>query len=516
MLADQADAVQDTAKSGAVGLRSTVIGGLRWNAIGTVLVYGVRIGQGIALARLLRPEHYGVVGIAAPALAMLSLLAHMGFGAALIQRQTDTIDRYAHSTFWALLGLTTFLVGICVPLVPAVSDFYQDQRLRGVLSLMLVGLLLNAFAVVPRSLVERALRFREFSVLNAMATLIAAVVAVAMAALGCGYWSLVVPSIAMRCIVALGCMRIARWIPRLRFSWKALKEISSFSLTLFTARILYYAVFNGRNLIVGKYLSPPVFGQFYFALNRSQQPMSMVRSLYHNVAYSAFSRLQGDRRRLLLRYYEAARLTSFSMFPIAILMTSLADLIIPVVFGSQWHQAIFPFQMLSVLAVVSVFGSIPGMLIQVIGKPEIALYSNLVKAPVLLVGLMIVLRSGGGLAQVSAFLPVAEAIVVAPIVLYTWRCLGARSKELWEAHGASFLLSLALGGLVTGIEHVGRGLGVSDAAILAVALAVGGAAYLGLSWLFNRQALLHFSRFALELVEKAQRADAGFRLQDTV
>jgi PST family polysaccharide transporter len=486
----------------SAGLRRVVVSGIRWNAVGTAFSYGVRIGQSIALARLLTPQDYGVVGIAGPAIAMLNLLADMGFGAALVQRKTDDISRYAYSAFWTLISVSLVLMSVFVVFIPGLSNFYDDERLEAVFYVMTIGFLINAVMIVPKALVERQMRFREFNVISTIATLSAAVVAIGMAFLGFGYWSLIVPPILLMFLIAVSCMWIARWFPGLHFSVSALKEIFSFSFTLFLARLLYYLGFNGRNLIIGKYLDSTVFGYFHFAMARSQQPMSIVIGQYYSVTYSAFSRLQDNPRRLLERYYEAASLLSFIMFPMATLLILWADYIVPVIFGSQWYPAIFPFQMFTLFMIIYTFTSTPGMLIQAMGKPKILLYSNLIKTPILLVGLIMLMQNGGGLFEVSIFLPAVEGLVLIPINLYIWYYLGAKALPLWQAHGPSLLISLSIAFFSVWFKGFAEQLAMLQVVILILGVMGATGIYWGLSFIFNRNSVTLFLDFARRFVKR--------------
>ena len=112
-----------------------------------------------ALARLLTPEDYGLVGLATVYIGLAAILSHFGISAALIQRPELT-PRYIRAGFTAtiLIGaLTTALVWMTAPLAAAaLGDAALTPVIRG---LSFTFVLANP-GVVAEALLQRHLAWR--------------------------------------------------------------------------------------------------------------------------------------------------------------------------------------------------------------------------------------------------------------------------------------------------------------------------------------------------------------------
>ena len=481
--------VEERVPPSRAGLRSKVIHGLRWNLIGTVGIYLLRAVRGIILARLLMPEDYGLTAIAVTALALLSLLVGMGFGAALIQKDTKDISRYADASFWAILVVSIVLVVATSFAVPWLARFYKDTRLEMIFYVMLVGFLLRGVGAVPESLVYRDMQFKHYNILRFVVTIFVVVFAVIMVVSGWGYWSLIIPTLVELLLMTIANMCIVKWYPRFHFSWSTFKGICTFGFTLMFSRILNFLSRTGTNLLLGKLLSVSVFGHLTFARNQSQVPAALMLQQYYNVAYSAFSRLQSDRPRLLKRYYEAASALTFIMIPILAIGIVLADPLIPAVFGFKWNAAVFPFQMFVVFSLISVFSSLPGILSQTIGRPEFTLYTNCVRVPLNIGGLCLLAYQGKGMHQMVVFLVAAHALINIPFTLFMWWHLRANVSSLWKSHGPSLYLSLLIMILVLFIKNFAHNFGMSVFVTLGLCVVGGGGLYFLLSSWLNPEGL---------------------------
>jgi O-antigen/teichoic acid export membrane protein len=470
----------------AASLRQSVAKGIRWNIVGSGFRFGLTLIQTVFLARLLLPDDYGIMAIAGPTFAMLGMLANMGFGDALIQKETTNIRIYADSASWMLLGVSLLLAACFVPLVPALAAFYNEPRLEMVLYIMAFSFVLNSLGVVPSSLVQRHMLFREGNIRDIVSTLISVGMAVGMAWAGAGYWSLIIPGLFLSIFRTLLNMHLVRWYPSLRVSWQAGKEVAHFGLTLLASRLLHFFSASGTSMILGKFLSTAQLGLYYFAYNRSRQPLMLIVPQFSDVSYVAFSRLQNDIPRLRERYLEATTLISAVLFPLGTMTVLLGDLIIPVVFGEQWQAAIFSFQMLALFTIISTFSSLPGIILQAIGRPGIGLALNLVRFPLVIGGLIVVGIQGGALYHFVLFLVTVEALTKLPFFVIVIKLLDISAHQIWYSHGQ--LLSFAACAAVTiMISRYMLELFLAPWAMLAIASVLSGGLYLILLLVFRHQ-----------------------------
>ena len=125
--------------------------------------FGVQGGQfvlQIILARLLDPEHYGVLSIMVIFTTLANVFVQSGLNTALIQGKDVEEDDYS-SVFWITLGVAVVLyLGLyfCTPLIASfykMPDIIQPFR---ILSLMLIP---GAFNSIQLAKVSREMNFKK-------------------------------------------------------------------------------------------------------------------------------------------------------------------------------------------------------------------------------------------------------------------------------------------------------------------------------------------------------------------
>ena len=129
-----------------VGLSRLAISGVAWQVVANLIRFGGQFIIGIALARLLPPEDFGIVGIATIATGFAATMATLGLGPAVIQRKEVT-ERHLRVCQTASLGMS-FLVMLALQFsAGAVGDFFNDERVTPVLQVLALTFLLSGFSV---------------------------------------------------------------------------------------------------------------------------------------------------------------------------------------------------------------------------------------------------------------------------------------------------------------------------------------------------------------------------------
>ena len=84
---------------------------LKWRYAGTAVQVTLRFVVGIALARLLSPEEFGIMAMALIPIGFANLVGDLGFAVAIIQRPSITPKHIrAAFTGTAILGTQLFLI----------------------------------------------------------------------------------------------------------------------------------------------------------------------------------------------------------------------------------------------------------------------------------------------------------------------------------------------------------------------------------------------------------------------
>src|SRR5690606_918604 len=158
----------------AASLRGRVLRGAVWNLVATLARGGTGLVVKLILARLLLPEHFGLVGMATVFTGFVTTLNELGLGAALIQRREDRLEPVHYDVaFWTTLasGAVTFVI-MALAVAPFVAAFYDEPLLAPLTAVLSIPLLLQPFALIYRIQLMRELDFRAIARVEAVSVAI--------------------------------------------------------------------------------------------------------------------------------------------------------------------------------------------------------------------------------------------------------------------------------------------------------------------------------------------------------
>ncbi len=297
------DEVDDT------GLREKVTRGLGWKLLTVTIAQLSQSFVAILLAHLLLPQDFGLAGMALAFSGIATILTDLSLGAALVQRRVLT-ERDRSTVFWttAAGGVLWCLVGIGIS--PLVADFFREPKVAPLFAAVSVGFLFTALAQTQTALLTREMRFRSLQLRQIAATLVGAVVAVALALAGAGPWAIIAQLLCTYGISTVLLWTVSPWRPQFVFSRESFRTLGSFGVKSLLSKLLLYINLNGDNLLIGRFLGTEALGIYAVAYNVMLLPMSRVTMPIRDVFYAAFARLQHDPRRLGDAWLRVNRLAS--------------------------------------------------------------------------------------------------------------------------------------------------------------------------------------------------------------
>lgn len=164
--------------------------GVFWSLFLAIGRQGLTLLSTIVLAHLLSPEEYGLIGMIAIFIALSETLMDAGMGGALIKKRDVT--KYDYGTLFSYnLIVSLFLYVVVFFSATEVASFYEKPILVPVLRLYALVFLVEALGLAARVKMLRELQFKKFSLINVCANLVGLVVAIVLAILNFGVYSLV-------------------------------------------------------------------------------------------------------------------------------------------------------------------------------------------------------------------------------------------------------------------------------------------------------------------------------------
>jgi O-antigen/teichoic acid export membrane protein len=453
----------------------------------------------LVVARLLSPDDYGLVGMAAVYFGFLTLVSEAGMGMTVIALRELRGTKLAEvHTFAALMGLGGVALS-CLVAGP-LARFFDAPALKWVVVVMSVNFILVSLRTVPQAVLQRELQFRRYALLDGANALVTALASVALAFVGARYWSLVISTIAGGLITTILALS---WQP-LGFRWPRFHELHG---TLRTSReilvssVAWYVSQSADFFVAGKVLGKAALGNYTFAWSLAYSLVDKVVSLVNGVTSSIFSAAKHDRA-LLTRYI--TRIMGALALILLPATTGLAlvsrELVLTVV-GAKWEAAIAPLRLLVLYAGVRSLTPILSQALTITGDTRYAMHRNIAGAICLPIGFVIGARWGiVGIA--TAWIIVHAPVVLVPQLHRVSQHLGIGIRDYASAVGPALVSTGIMAISVLAVSAALPG-GLPMVALLGIKVAVGGLAYAAAIWLLFRANVMALVRVLKQVRQRA-------------
>ncbi len=372
--------------------RRTLRGGLaRFGALGGTFL--LRMGTIMALARLLSPKDFGLVGMVVAFTGVLNFLRDFGLSSAAVQRMTIS-EEQSSTLFWiniligALLGLTA------LAMAPAIAAFYGDPRLFGITAVLALGFPFNAAGTQHQALLQREMRWAALAVISVVSSMVGAAVGISGAEAGYGYWALVWMSIASPLAGTLGLWLATGWVPGMPQRQVGARSLMLFGVTITLSSLVTYVAYNAEKVLIGRFWGADAIGIYGRAYQLVNIPTDQLNSAVGEVGFAALSKLQDDPVRLKSYFLKGFSLLLALALPITVTCVLFADELIFVVLGPNWKDAAAIVRLLApAIAIFAIINPLEWFIFS-IGLGARSLRIALVFAPFMITGYVVGLPYG--------------------------------------------------------------------------------------------------------------------------
>ena len=460
--------------------------GLAWTGLGKWATQLFSWVSTLIIARLLRPEDYGILGMAMVYLGLVQLVSEFGLGTALIQRRDLSASQIGRlGGLSVLVGIGLF--GVSAAAAPLIAGFFGEPAVRLVLIVLAGNFVISAFQVVPGALLARELRFRRLAVIEATESLSQIVVTLTLAVLGARYWALVFGSLGSK-LVSTAFMVASRPHPiRWPRDVRSLRGALSFGWQVVITRLTWYAYSNADFAVVGRVLGKGLLGAYEVGWTIASVPVDKVSAVIGRVTMPIFAAVQRDRAavaRYLLLLSEGLAL---GILPASVGMALVAPDFVRVALGSRWQAAIVPLAVLSAHVTFRCVNALFSQCLLAIGETRQSVRLGLVQV-IVMPAVFYAGAKGWGVNGVAfAWLIVHPLITVPMLIGYTLSRVGTPVARLLRALWPALSGTLAMTVVVLAVVAAGHGMPAPFR--LGTCVAAGALTYAGKLLVFDRSRL---------------------------
>lgn len=345
---------QQASEVDLAGLKGRSARGAAITLTSQFLRFLISFGGQIWLAHLLIPADFGVVAMAAPVAAFVTLFTDLGLSQATIQRKEITQEELS-SLFWINVGAGCFFAAVMMMLSPLAVLLYHDARVGPIIRALALVLPLSGLVAQSVALMNRHMQFLPLSIMDVSAALLGAVAGVLSAYVGAGYWALVIQQAVAALTTLCMAFTFSRWRPLRPGIGKEIRSLLRFGGHLTTFNIVSYFSLYFDNVLVGVLSGAVALGFFDRAFKLVVAPLSQLSAPIARVALPMLARLQDDAnsyRRAYVRMLQSLLLiTGPGMMCICVLSLEVTITLL----GRNWLGTVPMLRWLSIAGFISTF-----------------------------------------------------------------------------------------------------------------------------------------------------------------
>lgn len=350
-----------------------------------ILVRPLNVVGTIILARLLEPSDFGAVALAMVLLGTSYMFIGLGMGSALIHSNEDR-DQVAFQTF-----VVTLVSGTIIFILLRTNSEWVTALLgnldEAVFNALLPLVILAAVAVIPEAMLRKKLLFGRVSVATIVGEVAYMVLAIILAWLKFGLWSLVyarLGSEALRVLLVWIFNPTLAWLKPRRWNWPLMKELFRYGLPTTGSGLVSYFHTHWDDWFVGRQLGTEALGFYSKAYDLSNKTLSSLSATVINgVFFPSYSRIREDRERTRRIFLKGTRVVFLMMVPIALGLLVLAPEIVAILLGDKWLPMIPTLQVYSFMVLFRPISTNTVPLFMGVGRPRYMLYAGIVLAVVM-------------------------------------------------------------------------------------------------------------------------------------
>lgn len=306
----------------------------------------------LILARLLMPEDFGLLAMAAIVIGLAEAIFDVGVNVFLIQAKDPEKAHFDSAwTIKIIQGLTIFVVAVVFS--SSIAGYFNDERVVAIVIWLSFGSLISAFENIGVVCFQRDMRFQiEFRFLF-IKRITGFVVTTALAFIIGSYVALIVGTLVTRLVGVILSYLMHPMRPRL--SLEKSRELLAVSVWLMAKNIISYIDGNFHKIVLGGRADSTIVGGYTMACELADLPGSEVLAPINRVLFPLLSRNRDNKTEQERIFSITQGIHLLIIFPLSIGLFILANEIVLVVFGANW---LFIVDILQIIAFFNVINSL--------------------------------------------------------------------------------------------------------------------------------------------------------------
>ncbi len=452
-------------------LKTKMLKTLTWVSIDK---FGQQLAQlfiGIILARLLTPHDYKLIGVLMIFIALSSVMIDGGFGQALIRKQDATPTDFS-TIFYLNLSISGLLYIILFFSAPLIAIFFSEPELVKISRILFLTILFYAIYFVQYVVLNKKLDFRTLALINISSVVVSGTLGIVLAFNGYGVWALVWQQIVSQLMRAILFPILVHWRPIRHFSFQVIKDFWNFSIHMLGSTTLNVIFNHIYTILLGRFY--PLQVGYYVQANKLNETVNAAsQQILLSGTYPLLVQIQDDTERLTRIFRKLTKSVSLLVFPLTIVLISIAKPFILVLIKEQWLSSVILFQL---LLAASIFGPLYSLNISVLnarGESKRTLRIEFIKKTLILISLVFCFQYGINSMLIGLIIATYLSYFIS--IVYIRKILDLKLRSQFSDILPNLALSILLGGITAVFAYLSIS---SNLLLVTVQIAVAGIMYL--------------------------------------
>ena len=300
----------------------------------------------LVLSRILTPEDFGTISIIASIVYILNVFMDGGFGTYIIQKD-EIKDEELSTIFYTNITVAILFYILLLLFSNSIGTFYDIDNFYVFINVLASVLLINSFGIVQFSLIVRNLQYNRSFSINMISLIISAIVAIILALLNYGIWSLILFYILNSLVKLILYFYYSDWKPSFLFDLVSLKISWRFSKNILFSSLVDACYNKGINFFIGKISSTSELRFYEQASKAKDIPTNAISSSLRSVFLPMFAKLKGENKLIIKDFKKGIQVISYIVVPLSFIFYLFSDFIILILFSEKWLKSSYYLEILS-------------------------------------------------------------------------------------------------------------------------------------------------------------------------
>jgi len=396
-------------------LKRNAIFGISWTTSEYILLVFLQIIQLSVLARILKPEDFGIVAIANFFTTLGNTVFALGMGPALIQKKGE-ITEYLDTAWTANLIISIIATVFILVISPVIVHLYFDEPRALFPTIILISVVtISGLNNIGMVLFMKKIEMKKVFLYNALPKIIGVIISIIASNFFRNFWGLVYGIIFEYFSRMILSYILAPRKPSFKLDKKKFIELYSFGGWLQLKNIVSWASNNFDVAIIGALVNTTMLGFYNRASSLAKLPEAQINKVINVISFPLYSAVRDNSEQLLKAVKYNNDFVLLLLGPVLIITQSYTEELVNLLLGEGWQQLVPAFKYLVIAFSLKAYIASYTPLVRALGLSKFEFFFNAFKT-----GLMIILLyplTAYYSIEGAALAILISSLIVAPFIL---------------------------------------------------------------------------------------------------